>query len=441
MIITDREELCREITIEQVANIFGPIKKRGSYYYSDCPNPDCHSSKDKTLAISPKGYAKCYKCGWYAFDSVHYYAQRCNIGEAKEKLEKMFCVSEGDGTKIKPKDIVSVPEKEKAPAEILDMIYRKFCNSSEFIGEEILNEKDHNYLLGRGLSEIVIQKNGYVSMPSRAVMPKFTEELEKEGLLDYLGRTPGFFYREAFGDWNFTYINAIVIPMKNEFGQIIALQLRKRVLINEDDLRYCWFSSANLDEVIPNYKGYTKGTSSKAPLSVYYAYHINKETKEIVEKAKVNFIAITEGAFKAEMLASKGIDTISIQGVNSFKAEDIIDCVENISEIKNVNYRNICIFYDADMKYNVNVVKAIISVATVLRTKYNIFVAQWDVEKGKGIDDYIMNGNELSSVKIVKYYIFLELAEKFIDYVKSNAIKEKEEMKKVYYEIAKEYDL
>ena len=439
----EKEKVAEIVRTEVVAELYGKVIRRGNYYLADCPNPDCHKRK-KSLYIYPKGHAKCYKCGWYAHDSVHYYAKRNRINQnvASEELKKIFNVTEGMEGRIKLKS-PEIKEKKKAAPEILDKIYSYFCNSSDLIGEPRLNKEDYEYLKGRGLPDIVIEKNGYRSMPSRAVMEKFVELLKKEGLDEYLRYTPGFFYREAFNDWSFYYINAILIPMKNEFDQIIGLQLRRRVLLREEDTRYCWFSSPYLDEKIPNYKGYLDGLTSGTPLSICKAYTVIQDedgTEKIVLKNKVKFMAITEGHFKANILALNGVNTITVQGVNSFKAEDIINCIENLSKLQNIGYRDICIFFDADMAYNPNVIKATKVVSEGLINKYNVYVAQWNVEDGKGIDDFIEAGHTLHDVKFIKFYVFAEIADKFLEVVKRNSVKDKDEMKNIYLKIIASYN-
>ena len=439
------ELLVSIVPLQDVAKLYGPVDKRGAYYYSQCPNPDCAKRDErKTFEISEnKTYAKCYHCDWYAYDSIHYVAKRegVNREQARKIIIEKFNINIKDGkiTSLKSYQIKSKVEKKKANPEILDEIYSLFLNSSELIGNKKLAQDDYEYLVNRGVEPKFIEEYGFASMPTRAVMPEFCRILEERDLLKHLRFVPGFFRRIDFNDYFFNYVPAILIPIKNEFNQIVGIQIRNKYLLSEYSKRYFWFSS-NYDEKTPNEKGYYDGTSSGTPLGLVRAYKIDKNNN-IISNLKTTVVGFAEGLFKADVIAKRGQTCITIQGVNGIDPFKIIEMLDNMRKIDKIYYTTFCIYFDADMIHNTNVIKAALKIADIVSRKYPTVVAQWDEEKGKGIDDYFNEGYDENGVYIVNYSIFKEYAEKFCADVKKYSIKDKDEMIEHYKKLANEHNV
>lgn len=437
-----REIIKKKLPIIDLVEDFETTRPQGGRKIGICPS--CERSWGTLNIYIEKDYAKCYSCGCYIKDSVEYFAKKKGITtqEAEKKLIEIYNIKDDKSLNAKishnKKGKIEEEKKEALNPAILNDIYKEFSNSSLLIGDPKLTDEDYEYLINRGLLDCDIEEVGVFSMPTRAVMEKFVEKMKEKNLEQYLGNTPGFFYREAFNDWSFHYVSSILIPMKNEYEQIIGLQIRRRVVLSPKQTRYFWFSSPDISDDVPNYRGYIKGTSPGSPISVLYGVPQENYCSSKITSKK---IIITEGFFKAYILSKLGMNIISTQGVNNIKGTDIKQCIKNINEILNIEIEEISIFYDADMKINPQVLNATSKLAKELIDEYTVTIGTWDVDEGKGIDDFLQNGHCFDEVNIINYSKFKLVADEFIEFINIHKVKDKETLKNIFNDIANKFNI
>lgn len=129
-------------------------------------------------------------------------------------------------------------------------------------------------------------------------------------------------------------------------------------------------------------------------------------------------IAITEGPKKAGCLDSQGRLAISVNGIWLTQDQSRVDKLNKTYKIHPLiewlcDGREVTIYFDQDekLKTQINVYKAIARVGRQLQALGNtVNVATWDRRKGKGIDDFIANGNFIQSVSITPLDKYLDKA-------------------------------
>jgi len=116
-------------------------------------------------------------------------------------------------------------------------------------------------------------------------------------------------------------------------------------------------------------------------------------------------IGITEGAKKAAALLSKGFAAIALPGVwnGQIKPQHLLDRRKLKPELQIIaeKDRDIAFVYDSDTKRSTrkNVAAAILATGRVFRMEgCTVSVWQWEPEKGKGIDDFIVGGGDIEEV-------------------------------------------
>ena len=133
---------------------------------------------------------------------------------------------------------------------------------------------------------------------------------DKGGKTDFtpaaLYGVPGFFFeeiKEGKGKWHFKapMPNCIGIPLKNAYGEIVALQMRNL----ERNAKNKYFYVSSKYESQKN-KAYGYGASPGSPVAVFYPPSIDIPT-----------FYIGEGYFKMREIAKEGAVAFSVQGVNS----------------------------------------------------------------------------------------------------------------------------
>ncbi|MCC0672201.1 MULTISPECIES: CHC2 zinc finger domain-containing protein [unclassified Clostridioides] len=399
-----RKDFIKE-TIELVREVVGidEIESRMDLKNGKGLCPFHHDKRIGSFSVSKnKKIFKCFSCGVGGdiikfvslFENITYVESAFKIALEKrliseEKYKQILSkkLSESENLKIEKtyiKQNLIEHQSKKADNEILNKIYSLFIKGFDYLGKNRLNEEDVKHLKNkRGLTDKEIEDTGYFSFPNRYILKPFLADLEKNNIkLSTLNNIPGFFYNEKNNRYDFTTIKGggIAIPIRNEFKQIVGIQIRKN-MVNNHESRYIWFSSAFAQEK----EGYKFGTSAGVSIDVIYP-------KEL----KVKTIFITEGHFKAKKIAKEyNSIAISIQGVCAWG--NIVEVIKNIQKIySEVNLPYIYIAFDADMGYNLAVYKQALKLGEALREIENkkIFYVLWDSDFGKGIDDLIDNGKK-----------------------------------------------
>lgn len=276
---------------------------------------------------------------------------------------------------------------------LLDKIYRIFIDAARSQNNgSLLNESHKEYLSSRNLSDSDMEHYEFFTFPNRRAMKEIVDKCMKfKKGIDVLKEIPGFFFDKKTDKFTFSYTKGIGLPVKNALGQIIGIQIRKDE-VKEDKPRYTWFSSSF---AIDNTEKFAFGTSSGAPIDVIYPAEL-----------KNNTIFITEGKFKSIALADRmGSIVLSVQGVTAWRK--IINELKQLNEshyIKSIKpdymIQNILLAFDADMSYNINVFTQAEKLTTELQKEVTerVFYLFWDVNKGKGIDDFLLE-NKVTDIQ------------------------------------------
>lgn len=413
----------RRLHINEIVGMYVKLIWKGSHFHGLCPFHNDH--KMGSFVVSPKkNIFKCFSCGEGGdgisfvakLEGINYVASAFKIAldfgiisnKEYEEYYKKRRYSKKEVSNIEKK--YQELDKEKfesniAEPAILDKVFNIFLDMCE------LSDSHKEHLLKvRNLTEEQIEEKRYKTFPSRYIIRKFIKRIREEfGSEEVLENIPGFYQEEKKvpvkkdGEdvldkegnkiyeyvwlWTFAKHSGIIIPIKNAFGQIIGLQIR-RDEEEEDKSRYVWFSSSFASFSDEKYK---KGTSSGSPIDVVYP-------KEIRNQA----IFITEGRFKAEKIAETyNSIAISVQGVGTWKGilntiEDIVNSpiTKELSIGSKYEVEIVYLAFDADLNYKPQVWQQAKKMSSHLQQgNYPIYYLNWNEDLGKGIDDLLIAGH------------------------------------------------
>lgn len=389
-------ESVNNIPIEDIFNRRGfDLKKVGCSY--SLPSPFRKDSSNSSFTISPQ---KNIFTDWVLsqsgnatkfislLDEISYFEAGFNIALDYGIIDENFYKTVIND-KRKPKNIhiyeqkfnkVEKPISQIADISVLNEIYKLFISFSK------LSDAHRTHLMEvRNLTEDEIKKFMFFTFPTRAILRNFLKTIESNyENQNILKGIPGFYKRK--GDKNFTFLSSkgIGIPIFNEDGLIVGIQIR-RDTIKEGEQRYIWFSSSFA--IDNSNEEFDSGTSSGSPIDVVYPDNIIRRG-----------VFITEGKFKAIQIAKTyGCVALSVQGVSTWKPIiNLIKNVENIIKLK-VNKWDIGRFYtafDSDIACNYAVFKQLKNMSDKIKEELEIDVEYlfWDIMFGKGIDDLIIAG-------------------------------------------------
>lgn len=403
----------RDVNMVSILNKHLRLIRRGRNYFALCP---FHNDKSiGSFVVSPdKGIYKCFSCG-EGGDAIKFVSKIKNISYIQASLDigydlglisleeyetySSFRFRKSDSIGLeKLYSDVSVGEKGgllpvKKSSKDLNKIYRTFLNLLE------LSEDDYSYLINeRKLSKETIEKRMYRSCDySNYMRRKITKELIEDLKddfpdVDFLHGVPGFYQEKHMGEyvWTFSAVVGLIIPILDCFGNVVALQLRKRN--KGEGSRYVWFSSsfASYEDSI-----YKKGASPGSPLDVLYP-----------DKITNNRIFITEGRFKSEQIIKTfNSIAISLQGVGSWKGIEYT--INNIVQKYSLKNPEIILSFDADFQRKYSVFVQLNKLSKHIKEKFpqsKISVLLWEYSSElKGIDDFLLskeNGIKHSIYKV-----------------------------------------
>lgn len=249
----------------------------------------------------------------------------------------------------------SIPYVRKADADRLNEVYTAFLNSL------VLNETHSEDLLNkRGLSDSTIARNLYASVPTYEerfdVAGRSAKAYDLEGI-------PGFYQENGKWSLHLTY-PGFYIPYRDEFGNIVGLQIRKD---ENAENKYLWLSTG----------GKERGAKTDTP--------IHFVSPDLVRTSKT--VVITEGALKADIigeLASVGV--VAMGGVNVLKPEDFSNKLFTVFP----DVEKVYIAFDMDWETKKEVRSSLTNLVNALKGKdKSIFVRTWDISLGKGLDDVL----------------------------------------------------
>lgn len=373
---------------------------------------------------------KCFTCDKYGdainfimdYDHVTFNQAVVIIASAfglitKEEADRMGNYFKVDATVEEIHDYVSVNVDQRemvaAASSVLDAVYNVVISNSP------LTIEHRNHLHERGFDDETIELYRFFSMTGNDL----SNEVSRAALIwnvgvDELSRVPGF-YNEN-GELRMLSLKGIGIPLFNNKGSICGIQVRK----DEEDTqrgRYVLFSAHSkggvscgtlFDTVYP--ESFLKFKNANRWLSMNDASTVEKYREKIKDPQALKTLVITEGHFKAVSLTAKcnnKVITLSVQGVNNIKGIELV--IKELSEIFGIN--KIIIAFDADFIINSNVAKAIYKLDLQLRKnfKQEILCLIWNINDGKGIDDYLSNQNKKSKFIFCKTQSFIKFLIKY----------------------------
>lgn len=280
--------------------------------------------------------------------------------------------------KYQPEPTVDVKSDEE-----LDKVYRAVLN------ELTLKPEHRNNLLKRGLTNEVIDKCLYRSVPERWV--SVFAKLKKRGI-SFEG-VPGF-YEKNGKTFSACSKSGFFIPYFNSKGQIVGMQIR----FDKGDKRYLWFSSA----------GFQGGCSARN-IASYGIPGVMPECK------KGQIVYVTEGALKAHIaceLSESHEPYIALAGVNCFNQWEM-----TCEYLKSQGITRVVDAFDSDRESNEHVKNALAKLYEIA-SRYGITMTRfnWGTTY-KGVDDYYLafkqgkvfrpfvpnTTNETNSIKFVPF--------------------------------------
>lgn len=339
-----------------------PIKKNKGNEYVDCPF--CGKKRKMNINYEKNQY-RCPRCN-NGGSMLKLYSQIKGIegsnGEIVEKIkEELGIDSDTFVPQVTAKKAVTSEEEQLVvdfdKMKRWDTVYRAFL-SKLGLGEIHRNKLKNDRFMGAEDVERFMFKSvpvfGYKYICKQLINEGYT----LEGV--------GGFYYDVDG-WNIAMnpkLTGYIIPVWNFFGFIEGLQVR-------------------LDKPFGKYKyhlissdGYKKGTKTT---TIPFFVKGNVENTTLV---------LSEGFFKAA-IPNKiyGYSVLALNGVNSQKEFKRI-----IPYIKKAGYKTILEAFDADYVNNPNVAKAKDDIKNIIIDNgFNYRTHQWDISKGKGLDDFALN--------------------------------------------------
>lgn len=372
-----------EIALRQYKKA-GQLKRVSGGYTlaSGCP---FHGGKEAgSFFIYSDGHFHCFSCGAHGccidFISNLYGISTCEAAELIAEEEGL--ISDGKIRNCKPVAVKPAPvcKKEKdLNYPLMDSFYSylKEWFGLSITDEELLRKE-------RGLSLARIRKDYFTMCANgRDFNNLFTgfKKLYPEYTDEDLSGIPGVYIRNNV--LNLVLYEGIGILIRNARGLVTGVQCRRKLTQKGQTKKYIWLSSAFALDC----KDCTGGASANSPQDVIYP---------LQKKTRYN-ICITEGKFKAEVLAQKGNIAISVQGVGNYKNKNCIDREIRVI-LEKYDVSTIYIFYDADCWENKGVMKQLKKLCQYLNEtvpELAVKVATWDKKEGKGIDDlYFSHHNE-----------------------------------------------
>lgn len=258
--------------------------------------------------------------------------------------------------------------REKAPLHILNTVYRAVLKVFP------LSDEHYFMLRKRGLTSEEIHLHGYRTLPVERYQG--IKRLEKAFNSERFDSIPGFCQRQGKTGGKYWWIqggSGIIIPVLSIDKEVAGLQVRL------DD------PTSNTKYLNLSTDGYDKGTSCGILTHV-----------ALPPSLKTNDIWITEGTIKANVIMSRlQAPAIGLSGVAGW--HDVLDIIQTIHRKHNIDEGNIIIAFDADYEQKEQVFHHMAEMYKAIekefdQDKYPIYFATWNIQKGKGIDDFIIGG-------------------------------------------------
>jgi hypothetical protein len=226
-----------------------------------------------------------------------------------------------------------------------------------FLAGLSLDDSDRTRLLRRGLRAEEIDRAGYRTLEEQTVF-RSVDRMMETFRPDAVRGVPGFLVPKK-GCVNAVEYKGIAIPVRDERGRIIGLQVRNR---SGRGAKYRWFAAAKQDTTWPHVP---VGTPCPASL-----------------------VRVTEGPLKADVVTALDPDrvpTIAVAGVACWR-----DAVPLLGVIDPIAIR---LAFDADAHFGPGRRHVDEFCEEIARLGYRVEVERWHGFRGKGLDDLLHNGH------------------------------------------------
>lgn len=258
------------LRIEEVVGRYVPLRGQGRVLVGRCPFHDDGGRPNLTVFPDTQTFC-CFACGARG-DVIDFVAaaEHTSAVDAARRLEGTRAAVPGALQCTRPEPIL------RQGAEILrrDAVYQRLLRMLP------LSPEHYIALLARGLPIDMIEVLEYATLPERGRL-SLAQRLLKEG--HDLRRVPGFARSKPGGWWQLFGASGILIPVRDEAGCILALQVRSN---KSGGPRYRWLSTPDSDRRFG-------GASSGAPCHVAGREHLGTAHQ----------VWITEGPLKADVAA------------------------------------------------------------------------------------------------------------------------------------------
>lgn len=352
--------------------------------------------------------------------------QQGQQGQGNPSKDKMTFNEVKDKKITSEKESVAVKDKES-----LDKIYR-------FMLDSLVLEPVHRaYLKQEGWTDELIERWSIRSFPESDYMrEKFQnfsynptrKELARKVLNrfgeDALIGVPGA-YQNKSGEWTFSGRKGLLLPLPSVDGRFYRLRVRMDFMDVNAKITYgpngtMYYEENGCKRFIHPFKGvYTQQNGERIYEKVtggkyrnFSSYKLDENGNNIypngteagnnigfysTNKDSMFLCFLTEGEKKGAFCNDKmGVPFISFPGVNSWSK--LLEGEKGNRPIDLLKQQNITMFvvaYDADVASNNAVFRQQYNVTKALRNEgFEVGVACWDVNLGKGLDDLLASGNK-----------------------------------------------
>ena len=373
------------------------LKKNGNHYWGLCP---FHKEKTPSFSVNPsRGIYKCFGCG-AGGDAITFIMKTQN----KEFMDVIKELADKFG--------LEMPQKfhKSESKEIKDEMIKACAKAAEFYNLRLLMDKEPetlnviDYLTSRGITKEIIQKYNLGIAPKTYAMfyKKFRHDFSEEVL-----EKAGLVIKTREGEYIDRFRNRVIIPIQNEFGDIVAFGARAV----EKDQMPKYLNSA--DSLIYN--------KSKLLYGLYTAKDAIKRDDSVV---------LMEGYFDVISAQAHGIEN-AVASCGTALTPDHIKLLSRYTPS-----RRIYLSYDTDSagqkatKRNADLIKEAFtglgnikqfdeSYISTTSDKYSCEIRVIAPPEGKDPDEFIR------SVGAESYKEYMEHAPLLIDFQLNNILKEK----------------
>lgn len=373
------------------------LKKNGNHYWGLCP---FHKEKTPSFSVNPsRGIYKCFGCG-AGGDAITFIMKTQN----KEFMDVIKELADKFGLEM-PHKFHKLESK-----EIKDEMIKACAKAAEFYNLRLLMDKEPetlnviDYLTSRGITKEIIQKYNLGIAPKAYAMfyKKFRHDFSEEVL-----EKAGLVIKTREGEYIDRFRNRVIIPIQNEFGDIVAFGARAV----EKDQMPKYLNSA--DSLIYN--------KSKLLYGLYTAKDAIKRDDSVV---------LMEGYFDVISAQAHGIEN-AVASCGTALTPDHIKLLSRYTPS-----RRIYLSYDTDSagqkatKRNADLIKEAFtglgnikqfdeSYISTTSDKYSCEIRVIAPPEGKDPDEFIR------SVGAESYKEYMEHAPLLIDFQLNNILKEK----------------